>query len=92
MTEPPQPPDPQRCPVCGKVNQCAMELAKKAGIESGIQSGIESGIAQPPCWCTQVTFSASLLASLPPASQGLACLCAVCAESATFSQSLNPTH
>jgi Cysteine-rich CWC len=69
VTERPQPLDPQHCPLCGKANQCAMELAK------------ETGIAQPPCWCTQVSFSPSLLASVPPASQGLACVCRVCATS-----------
>ena len=79
----PIPPDPQHCPLCGEVNRCAMELAKK------------SGITQPACWCTQANFSPSLLASVPPASQGLACICAACAESATLShrtESASSTH
>ncbi|MDT7519221.1 cysteine-rich CWC family protein [Rhodoferax sp. TBRC 17660] len=66
MTTPPTI-NPQVCPVCGKANQCAMELAKS------------TGQAQGPCWCTQVSFSAELLGRIPPQAQGLACVCADCA-------------
>jgi hypothetical protein len=42
-----------------------------------------TGQAQPPCWCTQVDFSAELLASVPADQQRLACICAVCARPRT---------
>ena len=63
------PPDlPDCCPLCGQPNQCAM--------------GIEriTGEAQPPCWCTQVDFTADLLARVPPERRRLACICAACAK------------
>jgi hypothetical protein len=39
-----------------------------------------SGQSRPPCWCTQVDFSAPLLGRLPAASRGVACICAACAK------------
>jgi hypothetical protein len=62
--------DPTRCPLCGQPNTCAMEMEKA------------SGQPQPPCWCTQVDFSADLLARVPPESQRVACICAACALAA----------
>lgn len=59
--------DPTRCPVCGRSNQCAMELAKA------------TGQAQAPCWCTDATFSAELLACVPDDLRGKACICPECA-------------
>jgi hypothetical protein len=38
-----------------------------------------TGQPQPPCWCTQVDFSADVLAQVPREAQGRACLCAACA-------------
>ena len=37
---------------------------------------------QPPqaCWCTEVDFSAELLASVPPEARRLACICEACAR------------
>ena len=61
-------PDPACCPLCGQPNRCAMELQR------------ETGEAQPPCWCTQVDFSADLLARVPREAQGRACLCPACAR------------
>ena len=61
-------PDPSRCPLCGQANQCAMVQERS------------SGQKQPPCWCTQATFSAELLARVPAESKGLACVCAACAQ------------
>jgi hypothetical protein len=58
------------CPLCGKPNRCAMEVEKATGEK------------QPPCWCTQVDFSADLLAKVPREQQRLACICAECARSA----------
>ncbi|WP_210543666.1 cysteine-rich CWC family protein [Rhodoferax sp. PAMC 29310] len=65
------PTDPAHCPLCGKPNQCAMELERS------------SGQKQPPCWCTQADFSADLLAQIPAESKGKACVCAACAHAAT---------
>lgn len=61
--------DPTRCPLCGQANACAMEMEKATGQK------------QPPCWCTQVDFSAELLARVPPESRRQACICAACATS-----------
>ncbi|TSE18288.1 Cysteine-rich CWC [Tepidimonas alkaliphilus] len=60
-------PDPTRCPLCGGDNACAMEAQRR------------SGQPQPPCWCTRVTFAPELLARVPPAARGQACLCPRCA-------------
>ncbi|MBE7366842.1 cysteine-rich CWC family protein [Ramlibacter sp. HM2] len=43
----------------------------------------ETGVPQGDCWCTQVDFSAELLARVPPAAQRLACICAACAAKGT---------
>jgi hypothetical protein len=39
----------------------------------------ETGMAQPPCWCTGVTFDAELLARVPADAQQRACICQACA-------------
>jgi hypothetical protein len=59
---------PGLCPLCGKANQCAMEIEKITGQK------------QPPCWCTQVDFSAGLLDRVPADSRGRACICPACAR------------
>ena len=59
-----------QCPLCGKANQCAMEVQRV------------TGQPQPPCWCTQVDFSPELLERLPPQARGVACICADCAKGA----------
>jgi hypothetical protein len=64
---------PAICPLCGKANLCAMELARSSGQPQG------------PCWCTQDSFSAELLARVPAAAQGLACVCADCARASAAS-------
>ncbi|MDP3700331.1 MAG: cysteine-rich CWC family protein [Hylemonella sp.] len=61
--------DPCRCPLCGQPNGCANELARA------------TGLAQPPCWCTTVTFAPELLARVPAQAQRKACICARCAGS-----------
>lgn len=63
--------DPARCPLCGGPNACAMETQRR------------TGQAQPPCWCTRVTFSATTLARVPPEARNRACLCDRCADPAT---------
>jgi hypothetical protein len=60
--------DPTRCPLCGRPNACANEVAR------------ETGVAQPPCWCTQVDFSADLLARVPKDAERKACICNACAS------------
>ncbi|WP_374667187.1 cysteine-rich CWC family protein [Ramlibacter sp.] len=60
--------DPARCPLCGQPNRCAMEAARAAGTPPGA------------CWCTQVDFSAELLARVPATATGRACICADCAR------------
>lgn len=56
------------CPLCGKANQCAMEVEKATGEK------------QPPCWCTRVDFSAELLEKVPLEARGKACICEACAR------------
>lgn len=68
---PASPVQPQLCPLCGQANRCAMEVQR------------ETGVPQGDCWCTQVDFSAELLARVPPAAQRLACICAACAAKGT---------
>ena len=63
-----EPADPATCPLCKQPNGCAMEAARL------------SGEAPQACWCTEIDFSADLLASVPPAAQRLACICAACAR------------
>ena len=63
-----------RCPICGKVNACAMEIERATGEK------------QPPCWCTRIDFTADLLSRVPKAMQGAACICAECARSADLAK------
>ncbi|MBA3057194.1 MAG: cysteine-rich CWC family protein [Gammaproteobacteria bacterium] len=63
-----RPIDPTRCPLCGQSNQCAGQRERM------------TGIAQPPCWCSQVTFGAQLLARVPEHARHQACICADCAQ------------
>jgi hypothetical protein len=62
--------DVSRCPLCGELNQCAMEVERATGEK------------QPPCWCTRVDFRQDLISSLPSAARGRACICAACADKA----------
>ena len=62
--------NPRLCPLCGQVNQCAMEVERATGVK------------QPPCWCTEVSFDAALLASIPEHASGNSCICAACAQAA----------
>ena len=38
-----------------------------------------------PCWCVAASFSDELLARVPPAARGRACICAACAAAASRS-------
>jgi hypothetical protein len=62
--------DPTRCPLCGEVNRCAMEVERATGVK------------QPDCWCSQVDFGRELLDSVPLSAQRAACICAACAARA----------
>lgn len=66
MTPGHPPIDPTRCPLCGQDNRCAMEREKATGEK------------QPPCWCLTETFTPELMARLPKAAEGLACICQGC--------------
>ncbi|MBI3369951.1 MAG: cysteine-rich CWC family protein [Burkholderiales bacterium] len=57
------------CPLCGGPNGC-----------TPAQSGRFDG---PACWCQDARFSAELLARVPAAQQGRACICAACAAAAS---------
>jgi hypothetical protein len=37
-----------------------------------------TGLKQPPCWCTQVTFTQDMLDRIPVAARNTACVCAAC--------------
>ena len=53
------------CPLCGEANECAAAA---------------SGTFDTPCWCRDATFSAELIARVPEAQRGLACICQPCAS------------
>lgn len=65
---PPQPLPAHSCPLCGGPNGCAAAA---------------QGTFDTPCWCTQARFSAELLARVPPADRGRACICSRCAQEGT---------
>lgn len=52
------------CPLCGELNACALAGPAKS---------------DAPCWCESASFSAALLAAVPVAAQGKACVCERCA-------------
>ena len=54
------------CPLCGRPNGCA---------------AVASGTLAAECWCRSVTFPPELLARVPAAQAGTACICRACAES-----------
>jgi hypothetical protein len=62
-----------KCPLCGDVNQCVMEIERETGVKQ-----------TAPCWCTGVKFDADLLARVPAGKRNLACICAACATSAVL--------
>lgn len=62
---PAQPLAEHRCPLCGQPNGCA---------------AASSGRFDTPCWCSNATFTPTLLALVPAAQRGRACICKSCAE------------
>ena len=53
----------ERCPVCGQLNDCAMNAGQE----------VES------CWCFSVQIPAEALERIPEESRGVSCLCPRCA-------------
>jgi len=62
---------PQRCPLCGQPNQCAMELERQTGDK------------QPPCWCSTENIPKALLDRIAAADVNRACVCAACIQAAS---------
>jgi len=52
------------CPLCGGANACAPA---------------QCGSFDTACWCQTASFDPALLAAVPEAARGLACICARCA-------------
>jgi len=61
-----EPVDPTRCPLCGQPNACVKAAAP--------------GGSAAECWCAALRFDAALLARVPAASAGRACICQRCAR------------
>ena len=61
------------CPLCGGPNGCAPAV---------------SGSFDSPCWCTAVRIPAEVLARIPAAQRGLACVCRACAEAGGAAQNV----
>lgn len=51
----------------------------------------ETGLKQGPCWCVSAAFPPDLLARVPAAAQGTACICAACAAAHITRDSANIT-
>ncbi len=64
ITPPAAPISAHECPICGGPNRCAAAA---------------SGSFDTPCWCREATFSPDLLARVPEAQRGQACICRACA-------------
>lgn len=60
--------DAPTCPLCGQPNQCA---------------AVAAGRFDVPCWCQNVSIPAHVLARVPEAERGRACICAACARGAS---------
>lgn len=54
--------DSSHCPLCGQANQCA----------------IAAGQPAESCWCMQADLSRQVLARIPEAQRGKACICPAC--------------
>lgn len=62
--------DASRCPLCGADNLCAMQLPRTPAERS----------APTDCWCMVTDIAPDVLARIPPAQRGRACICAQCAK------------
>ena len=54
------------CPMCNGDNNCESEDAKA------------EGRPENPCWCRNYKFTEEVLARIPEAAQGKACICEGC--------------
>lgn len=50
------------CPLCGQQNECAIVAGRPA----------------QACWCMAARIPAEVLAAIPPAARGTACVCPGC--------------
>lgn len=55
----------QQCPACGQSNGCALA---------------DPQTADQACWCFSLTIDPEVIAALPAAQRGIACLCQRCAQ------------
>jgi hypothetical protein len=55
------------CPLCGGRNACVPAAC---------------GHFDAPCWCRDLAFAPEVLARIPLAQRGVACVCATCATAA----------
>ena len=55
--------DNERCPLCGKPNQCS----------------VAAGRSDEPCWCFEAKIDPAALERLTPEQRDQACLCPACA-------------
>ncbi|WPB57229.1 cysteine-rich CWC family protein [Xylophilus sp. GOD-11R] len=58
------------CPLCGRLNGCAQPGANPAACASRLD-----------CWCRTSRIAPAVLARIPAAERGLACICKACAAS-----------
>ncbi len=66
---------PQHCPLCGRLNHCAMAGATTVAVNS--------------CWCHKVTIPEGLLRQLPKAMRCKACICQRCVDEYNRHECLN---
>jgi hypothetical protein len=65
-------PAPQlACPSCGAPDGCVPARC---------------GSFEAACWCREASFGAELLARVPAAQRGLACICAACAAAGSMAR------
>lgn len=62
--------DTQRCPLCGKANDCS----------------IAAGCSDEPCWCFGAQIDPAALERLTPEQRDTACLCPACAGAVDAAQ------
>lgn len=56
------------CPLCGERNDCA---------------AVRGTGPAPACWCREVAIAPEVIARIPAAQRGLACICPRCAAAAS---------
>ncbi|MFY1052615.1 cysteine-rich CWC family protein [Pseudomonas sp. BMW13] len=62
--------DTQRCPLCGKANDCSIAV----------------GRSDEPCWCFGAQIDPAALERLTPEQRDTACLCPACAGAVDAAQ------